>query len=245
MEKYIKRMMITASTLIILSLVVGVFCIAFGIYNFVVGNITPGGLSLIFAFFFVYALPILLFTNATLHFPFNDFDDYKMKLSLKEDLYKNYGVIEGDTLTFYVEEKDGVWITKFAEKTLCFNLKYYWFPMAYIKAYLVRQLNYLEIKKSDLGYFYFLDGLELNIPLMANNVKVEFVGGKKSKTKFVVKKMKTQFGLADYFINGCYDSADSFFAVRKTETTRGSKTFVYESDFRRLTEKRLKILKKD
>ena len=213
MEKLIKKKMRRATTIAI-SLIMGIFAaVGLSVYFFIIKNITVACVLLLAAALVSYFCLLFHFAHITLYFPFNSFYDYKMKLSYKEDLYQKYGVLNGDTLTIYVEEKDGIWTTKFAEKTLIFDLRHYWFPKAYIRAYLGRQLQFLQINKKNLRRLSLVDGLDLTITLISDNIQVEFYWKNKTKIKNIVKNRKTCFTPLGKVINAS-TNIDYYFAPK-------------------------------
>lgn len=237
-EKLIKKMVLLALISILFLLLAECVCLGLSIYFFILGNVTFAILCL-FPFCISLYFQIMIFANTTQYFPANNFDDYKMKLSAKEDRFLQYGVKEENTLTIFIEENNGIWKTKFADKTLIFDLKHYFFPKEYIKSYFIRQLQFLEINKRKLPPTAFLQNLKLSIIPKYSNVKIEFIQEHKNKTRYIVKNGKTRHNFINRIINGSIRV--HFFILPPYRN--GSYVFMSEEKtFREKTNMRLKEL---
>ena len=172
MEKMIRKEKIRTLLALLILMLLFLVAITGIIYSIILEH---NGIFLFLSIFALLILPIIflyVFVRFGRFFPFNSFDEYKMKLSLKEDNFKKYGILHGNELFFCLEENDGIWETKFGDKILTFNLKHYFFQKAYLKAYFLRQFNMLQMNKEGLTSIYLTGSLNLTIPLSVSNVKI-------------------------------------------------------------------------
>ncbi len=150
---------------------------------------------------FIYALmisnPLLIvdlikYQHHVQRYPLNDLKEYQF--DIKHD---NFAVYDEKSNCYYIKifKSNYIYKTIECEKQLTFNMKNCLFSKNFIRAYFIRNIHFIIIKKKKLPIRKISESLKVSDDFKYKNLKIIFLDDKKEKEYWLVKDGKTKINL--------------------------------------------------
>ena len=178
--------------------VLGVFFLIAQLYVLAILTLVPVCFALVFAFF--------------------SFSEYTKNYLLKNRVRFDMMPFKQSTVVLTAKEKGvGIWVVSDGASEITFDLIGYKFPVEYICAYFVKNINFKAVKKNHLKFFKIFYSLQIKNLNVCENCILQFDKKGKKAEKQLIKNKKTKVTFLRHLI---MQSGYAGYALRDIYTER-------------------------
>ena len=176
------------------------------------------GVFLLIAQLYVAAILTLIPICFALVFAFFSFSDYTKNYLLKNRVGFDIMPFKEPPVVLTAKEKEfGIWVVSDGAREITFDLIGYKFPVEYICAYFVKNINFKVVKKNHLKFFKTFYSLRIKNLNVCENCVLQFERKGKRQEKQLIKNKKTKVTFLRHLI---MQSGYAGYALRDIYTER-------------------------